>query len=718
MAQPIETLTSVQEAAVRAAIGLTAPPPAEALAADILYHDNFTGDPQTMAHNATRLVLPGPGTSKAYATLGNPLVRYENGECILANIAPTGAKTVVLYESTSRTITAGLTAIFEITPCFKPGAGTRQTMLGFSGLVTSAGPHGGMVQFVQLAGETSCTVRTSRMSSNADTTFNTICGAGIITKEGQRVRVAVRHQSLTKQQFWMQGANLESFGAVLGSDVWVLLAETAADMSAAAVVYPAVVQQYEGVTKIHSMQVLQNWEPSVRCRSFDHQWDNIGTHIPTLGRDPVSGLAVMAWNFGEDHTSQDKMFRASVKLSDGSWTDPVTIQAAGADEDFQTIGSLSVMDGSLWLIYTAQLTEGVGGTLKKRSVAIDAETGEITLGAITVLGVPGTDNLTFNPVVQTASGRLIIPVHTSTAIDQFVSYSDDDGATWSALVTVSTTGTWRGEGVLINEPDGGVGCYLRTNLDSAYYSRSTDDGETWSAEKAVTAIPQMSSTSGSRISGINLANGECWLIGNDSRTERRELTLWRVGNDAEILDKIYLGDFNTHRETLGTLKLQYPVILEDGEDLLIGVSRQDSGLNAGSAILFFARRKGPALPVEMGGTSLLQRKNTVSGRRVKNGLDLVYSTTPTPDMSLGNLFYITLTASTATFGAPLNPLPWEELTIVVAQGGVGSFTIAGWNAIYQFNGLTATLQTAVGASNVFRFVFNPLVNKCVIASFI
>jgi hypothetical protein len=85
-------------------------------------------------------------------------------------------------------------------------------------------------------------------------------------------------------------------------------------------------------------------------------------------------------------------------------------------------------------------------------------------------------------------------------------------------------------------------------------------------------------------------------------------------------------------------------------------------------------------------------------------------------MSFGEHFYITLTASTAVIGAPLNPTAWQPLTLTFVQGGAGSFT-ATFNAIFEFGNITPVWLTAVNATNTLRAYWNPLTSKWVVTSF-
>jgi hypothetical protein len=216
------------------------------------------------------------------------------------------------------------------------------------------------------------------------------------------------------------------------------------------------------------------------------------------------------------------------------------------------------------------------------------------------------------------------------------------------------------------------------------------------------------------------ANGEILLIGNDSKNSRRNVTIWSMADGGVVTGVTRIADFNplALQGTGGTV-LQYPTILDDGDDLLIAYSHQVSGSFSSTfsiAIRLHTWRWTEPVAKEAGGSGFRALPRPSFARPSLSGITLTYSTAPTPDMSVGNLFDLRLTDSTATVAAPLNPLPWETLTLVVTQAGSGSYTLA-FNAVFEMNGTTPTLRTAVGASNVFVFRYNGFTNKWVLESF-
>ena len=90
---------------------------------------------------------------------------------------------------------------------------------------------------------------------------------------------------------------------------------------------------------------------------------------------------------------------------------------------------------------------------------------------------------------------------------------------------------------------------------------------------------------------------------------------------------------------------------------------------------------------------------------------LTYATTVTVNAAAGNDFRLTLTASTATMGAPSSPVDGQRIDFMLTQGTGGSFTVA-WNAVYDFGTAGApTLSTAAGKIDIIGFVYNAAATK-------
>ena len=682
----------------------------ESLASTILFHDDCTGDNQTLTVNQTRTVEPGPGTMTAGAVTGSSLIRYEKGELILSVIGGTGNVNV---RDSARTVSAGLTCIVRLVPSFSVGGTARNCQVGFSTSSTAGGMAGGAINLTQYTGNTSPTIQVSALTVAGDA--GTLSAALGLFREGQEIALAVHHRTLTNQQYFMQGGECAAWGATLGSNNWIMLGESFADLTGVSV-YPCVNNQFYGTTRVRNFKVLSSWSPSQRHVVKDFNTENSGTHCPALAKDPVSGLVVAAWNKGTSHTSADQTIRYSVRLASGAWTDAATLLAAGSENTAQQIGNLSIINGKLWLIYYTSPSATDGGTLYRRELTV-ASNGVITKGAATLLGITGTLNLAFNPAVTIPSGRIFLPFNVS-SVGTYASYSDDNGITWSAPQILPGTGN--AEPTFVVESDGGIGCIQR-HASKAYYTRCADPVNTpttWTSAVAITSIPQPGG-SGSRMQYCKLASGEILLAGNDHLTVRRNITVWRMGDNGVVYGKVRLGDYNPELGAVGgTSILQYPAIIEDTPgNIITAFSRQPSAVGtSGIGIQIDARRWEKPVSTHAGGTGLAAPLPSIAPRVTREATILTYSTAPVPDMSFGERFYITLTASTAVIGAPLNPTPWQEITITFIQGGAGSFT-ATFNSVFEFGNITPTWLTAVSATNTLRAYYNPITAKWVVTSF-
>lgn len=84
---------------------------------------------------------------------------------------------------------------------------------------------------------------------------------------------------------------------------------------------------------------------------------------------------------------------------------------------------------------------------------------------------------------------------------------------------------------------------------------------------------------------------------------------------------------------------------------------------------------------------------------------LTFGTNIAVDASLGNVFDLTLTASTGTLATPTNPTNGQHILIFVTQGTGGSFTLH-YGSGYNFGSSgQPTLSTTAGAVDVLGFVY-------------
>lgn len=90
---------------------------------------------------------------------------------------------------------------------------------------------------------------------------------------------------------------------------------------------------------------------------------------------------------------------------------------------------------------------------------------------------------------------------------------------------------------------------------------------------------------------------------------------------------------------------------------------------------------------------------------------LTFGNSITIDASSGNVFTLTLTASTGTLAAPSNPTDGQHILVCVTQGTGGSFTLS-YDSTYKFgaNG-QPSLSTAAGSVDVLGFIYLAALSK-------
>lgn len=752
MAQPIETLTLVQEAAVRAGIGAAPFPVAENARTKII-HDDCSGTIEAVAHAGTRLNRPGPGAMKVANLRTNSIARYENGRLVLAGMDSGENASIIAYgtNNSSDVYVGGITAAAGLAIQVRAKIGVAGSNLystfqvGFGASENGAGYTRGAINVgvsaasaaAAAAQEPYLMVYTSRMnaSSGAAEIPENLADTGgypafpYACREGDEIALRVRYKTLSHQVYEMQGGQTAQFGCEVGSDNWYEIGNTYGAISGT--VYPFVAWGSVGIHEVYDVQILSSVAASYGHHSFQESRRKLGLHVPCINTDPVTGLVVFAWNDGYSHYGATSLtqINASVRLADGSWSARETILADPGSSTGQQVLHLSQVKGALWLVYYRTGVGGGnddGGTMYHRTVTVNATTGAITLGAEVSFGLDGTKRQSFSEIVETDTGRLVMPGQFSPATNVLPTciYSDDDGATWTeVLVCVAAPAdalaTYLAEGTIAKEAGGDLAMYLRTQ-NTAFYSRSTDDGETWSTPVARTEFP-MPGTAGCRLTAKNLADGGALLVGNDHQTQRRNFSLWKVDENGAVVWKKNLGDLTDRGISTAATDytlIQYPVIEFSGPDMILAWSNQQ-GVNTDYALSMSLRAwtmKNPLLE------TIPATPKKLPAFRPSNAFYQPYATAPVPDLAKGKVFYMTLTASTATYGVPLNPLPFDELTLVMIQGGSGSYTAA-FNAIFDFGGIAigtvpwGPWKTAVGATNVLRAIYNGHTNKWVVTSF-
>lgn len=694
--------------------------PEEILPSAILVHDDMTGIAANYAASATRTSMPGPGTMTAGAVPSTSTVRYENNELLITPM-PSGTGQVFTHWG-AQTIAAGLTIKVRLIPAGTPGT-LGQTRVGFSEVANAHHMRRGSV----LIGAGSPYTQLALFTSTLDTDTSELeyfYEQGTIDFN-EEIAVVVHFKTPSHQQFWIQGGRYGDEGAAVGSNNWHMIGETFLTLSGT--VYPGISTTFNGTTRVRDVQVLSSWNPSPRHQTFDYSRTKIGVHIATFGRDPVTDLVVMGWNNSAAHIGPGmSTIRYSVKLATGVWTDAADLIAAPTAPAGQCIGSLSSVNGSLRLIYWKNADGADGGTLYWRTVTINPATGAATLGTETLLGVNGTGNLTFSQILTLPSGRLLIPYHKNAGspLLGYVSYSDNNGSSWTEGVLSASPPAgvgWTIEPTIVIESDGGIGCYIRSSgaVRVAYYTRCADPNAVtliWSTPVPINSVPQPGAT-GARMQVAKLTNGQIMLVGYDASISRRNITVWSMGDNGVVLGKVRIADANASYvsdENSGCL-MQYPAIIEDGEDLIIAYTHLDPGspnANLSDMIRLHTWRWNEAVAKEVGGTGKRSEPRPATPRRIPDRVALTYSTAPVPDMAMASLFDLRLTASTAVVGVPLNPSPGQRLGLIVTQAGSGSYTLA-FNSVFEFAGTAPQPPAAVGRAFLYEFMFNGFTGKWV-----
>ena len=718
-------LPNINQPLADALDGKSPAPYAEEVDSVILLHDGSQGVEQTLAQSGTRNVRPGPGVFTAKTLTSPSLCRYADGRMAVNHAAASGAGSEGYWSEFA--LVAGLTVTFRLIPGFRSGI-TSTTIVGWS---TDGSPNGrkGVVVLASESGATPRNPKVQVAQTSASDDYRDIWNNYFVP--GQEVAVAIRFTSANLIEYFMQSPVFDGVGCSVGSENWFKIATTSG-VTLSGNVRPMVYHQYLGVTEVLDVKVFSQWESSPRHQQFDYSRGKIGVHVPALMKDPVTGLMVCAFNNGTNHVGTDVAIRASVRLANGQWTSPVTIVAAPGGGAGVHIGSLSNVNGQLWLTHWLAAGATDGGIYRRRILTIDADTGAITVGSEQVMsGLEGvTRCLSFAPIITTDAGTLLFFYANFGDTVSSVARSTDGGATWS-LVNMTPGGVPSGATAIYEpygqrESGGAIGVYLRASTGgNTYYQRSTDDGATWTTPVPVYAMPQPTVQSGGRVSGATGPDGKNYIIFNDDRSYRRAISVVEVEDNAVLRNQV-TRIFDPYPDT-GTdvaILTHYPAIAVDGDDIVAAWANQTG---TDSSIQLHTLQWTTPIPTSGGGTG--SRAKEVPSTKPRELpvpiINIPYAlASPTPsdpvaiaaDRALGRRFLVVLVGSTATLGAPTNGFGGDELELIVRQGGAGSYTLA-FNAIFVFNGITTTLQTAVGAENTFVFRFSGETNKWILKSF-
>ena len=147
------------------------------------------------------------------------------------------------------------------------------------------------------------------------------------------------------------------------------------------------------------------------------------------------------------------------------------------------------------------------------------------------------------------------------------------------------------------------------------------------------------------------------------------------------------------------------------------VSRTNLGLGTAatqSSSAFDAAGAASAAQAAAETASLPKAGGTMAGWLTPAVVTLTFASTVTVNAAAGNDFRLTLTASTATIGAPSNPTDGQSIKFQITQGSGGNFTVAftSGSGGYDFGSAgQPMLSTSAGAVDILGFVYNAALSE-------
>ncbi|GAB5080783.1 sialidase family protein [Arthrobacter sp. AD-310] len=253
----------------------------------------------------------------------------------------------------------------------------------------------------------------------------------------------------------------------------------------------------------------------------------VQSHAANLLTLPDGRLGCVWFGGTQEGVPDISIWFSALEPGSSQWSSPEQLSDDSTRSEQNPILFTNI-DGTLWLLYTAQKAGNQDTAEVRRRISTDSGR---TWGDVETLFPANETGGVFVRQLPVAlpSGRLIIPIFrcittpgekwVGNSDDSAVMISDDGGATWTEHVLPGSLGC-----VHMNiQPvaDGSLLALFRSRwADSIYESRSTDDGSTWS-EPVPTGLPNNNSS----IQFVALADGRLALVYNHSRagegTERR-----------------------------------------------------------------------------------------------------------------------------------------------------------------------------------------------------
>ena len=209
-----------------------------------------------------------------------------------------------------------------------------------------------------------------------------------------------------------------------------------------------------------------------------------------------SGRIVLYFSqFGGGDQDEDSAQIAEIHTDDlgHTWSQPALVVPRGTMPNLMSVSVLRLASGRIALFYCEKYSRINCHPVMRTS----ADEGATWSAPVRVVPAPGYFVLNNDRVIQTRSGRLIVPVafHRSradvdTGRDIFDGraiviwyYSDDEGATWKETDTwwtlpMASTAGMQEPGV-VELSDGTLFSWARTDQGEQWACRSSDGGQTW-----------------------------------------------------------------------------------------------------------------------------------------------------------------------------------------------------------------------------------------------
>ena len=235
-----------------------------------------------------------------------------------------------------------------------------------------------------------------------------------------------------------------------------------------------------------------------------------------------NGNLLLVWRQGTDHaTTLDGVIYSSISTDGGlTWSAPsLVVSHATLDCRDPSVATMSNGD----IVLTWDLWDGSAGVVQVQISSDNAVTWSAPASVNTGMPKSGISA----PVVEVNPSLWLMPVYAGTLLlaDAIVLKSTDSGITWGSPVTIAT-----GSGISWTEPwitklsDGRLLCVIRGDVPDSkqYLSYSSDNGATWTA----VTNPW---TSDSRASTIELTSGALLEINRAVGNQGVFRSSWNLG---------------------------------------------------------------------------------------------------------------------------------------------------------------------------------------------